>query len=81
MTRDAVQSPRDTDADPRLALCIYLIAEDRKGATIGELARLELGGRPATEELSREDTHRATSASGGWRPRRATKAGWQLASL
>jgi hypothetical protein len=50
---DVVQSPKDTDAELRSAICIYLIAERREGATIGELARLELGGQPAIEEVPR----------------------------
>jgi hypothetical protein len=37
----------------RSAISIYLIAEHQEGATIGELARLELGGHPATEEVPR----------------------------
>lgn len=48
-----VQSPGDTDAELRSAICIYLIAERREGATIGELARLELGGHPAKQEVPR----------------------------
>jgi hypothetical protein len=53
MGKSAVQSPGDTDAELRSAICIYLIAERREGATIGELARLKLGGNPATEEVPR----------------------------
>lgn len=44
---------RDTAATLRSAICIYLIAERRDGATIGELARLALGGRSATDEVAR----------------------------
>jgi hypothetical protein len=53
MGRGAVHSPGDTDAELRSAICIYLVAECREGATIAELARLELGGHPATEEVPR----------------------------
>jgi hypothetical protein len=48
-----VQSPGDADSVLRSAICIYLIAERREGATIGELARLELTGHPATHEVAR----------------------------
>ena len=43
----------DADTELRSAICIYLIAEHRDGATVAELARLRLGGRPALEEGSR----------------------------
>jgi hypothetical protein len=49
-----VQSQGDMDAELRSAICIFLIAERREGATIGELAScLELGGHPATHEVPR----------------------------
>jgi len=51
MGRGVVQSRGEPDAELRSAICIYLIAERREGATIAELARLELGGKPASEEV------------------------------
>ena len=36
-----------------VAICIYLIAERPKGATIGEIARLQLGGQSVAVEVSR----------------------------
>ena len=53
MRAGAAQSAPDTDTELRSAICIYLIAERRDGATIGELASLELGGHPASEEVPR----------------------------
>jgi hypothetical protein len=43
----------DAETELRSAICIYLIAEHRDGATVADLARLRLGGRPALEEVSR----------------------------
>ena len=42
-----------SDAELRSAICIYLIAERRDGATVGEIARVTLGGRSPTEEVPR----------------------------
>jgi hypothetical protein len=40
----------DPEAELRSAICIYLIAERPSGATVGEIARLGLGGeRPIVE--------------------------------
>jgi hypothetical protein len=43
----------DPDAQLRSAISIFLIAERRSGATIGQLARLELGGQSPVVELPR----------------------------
>lgn len=52
--RDAPRGPQlGEDAELQSAICIYLIAERREGATIGELAQLKLGGRPPSKEVSR----------------------------
>lgn len=39
------------DSEVRSAICVYLIGELPEGATIGELARLALGGRAPAEEV------------------------------
>lgn len=49
----AAEKVGEVDLELCSAICIYLIAEQRDGATIGELARLELGGLPPTEEVAR----------------------------
>ena len=54
---DLRKGPRDANGDPdvelRSAISIYLIAERRDGATIGQLARLGLGGQTPVVELPR----------------------------
>lgn len=42
-----------SDIELRSAICIYLIAERQGGATVGEIARLTLGGRSPSEEVPR----------------------------
>lgn len=37
----------------RSAICVYLIAERPDGATVNELAHLQLGGRLPAEEVAR----------------------------
>ena len=51
--RNTVETDADTEIGLRSAICIYLIAECREGATIGELARLSLSGRAPSEEVGR----------------------------
>ena len=43
----------DPEVDLRSAICVYLIAERRDGATIGEMALLTLGGGPPIDEVLR----------------------------
>lgn len=47
----ALEIQHDTDAELRSAICVYLIGERPESATIGELARPALGGRPPAEEI------------------------------
>ena len=49
----AAKANEDPDVALRSAICIYLIAERHGGATIGEIARLTLGGRSTREEIPR----------------------------
>jgi hypothetical protein len=42
-----------SDVALRSAICIYLIAEQRGGATIADIARLTLGGLSVLEEVPR----------------------------
>jgi hypothetical protein len=53
MPRRAVESHADADSELRSAICIYLIAERREGATNRELARMTLGGQTPAEEVAR----------------------------
>lgn len=46
-------SQRDAHVELRSAVSIYLIAERREGATIGQLARMGLGGQSPVVELPR----------------------------
>jgi hypothetical protein len=49
--RKAAVTSRDAHAEMRSAICVYLIGECREGATVGELARLRLGGQLPSDEV------------------------------
>lgn len=51
--REVRKASGDPDTELRTAISIYLIAERRGGATIGQLARLGLGGQSPVIELPR----------------------------
>lgn len=51
--KGARKASGDPDVQLRSAISIYLIAERRSGATILQLARLELGGQAPVVELPR----------------------------
>lgn len=53
MGRKAAEVSRDSDAELRSAICVYLIGECADGATVGELARLRLGGQLPSVEVKR----------------------------
>jgi len=53
MARRPFAATRDADAELRSAICVYLIGECPDGATVGELAQLQLGGRLPSDEVKR----------------------------